>query len=288
MRNRYDELAKQIGERALAPCGLTTPQFRITPEPQFADLRHEPDLARDEERARLGLLGRIAAHPCLIEVYSRAPGPEDLRACLAKHLAFWHERTRAGMTTPPDLWILAAGAPRSVLVAVPFELAVSWPTGVYQLGGDVLRVHLVVVGELPIDPTTLLVRLMAGGPFLPPAIRELASLPAGATARAIADPVLLQLKHLFEQRDELQPDEKEFIMAMYESLWDELREEGRKAGQEEGRVEAQRELLRKLIELKFGEITADVDARIANASSEELQHYVERILFADSLAALFT
>jgi hypothetical protein len=56
----------------------------ISPETQFADLRHEPDPARKAERARLGLLGRIAATLCLIEVYGHAPSAEEFRACLAK------------------------------------------------------------------------------------------------------------------------------------------------------------------------------------------------------------
>ena len=95
MRNRFDELAKQLGEQALAPCGTTHAQHRINPETQFADLRHEPDPARDAERERVGLLGRIAAPACLIEAYSRSPGPDELRACLGKHLAFWQDRCPA-------------------------------------------------------------------------------------------------------------------------------------------------------------------------------------------------
>jgi len=54
-------------------------QDAIDPETQYADLRHEPDPARQKERDRLGLLGQLAASPCLIEVYSQAPNADEYR-----------------------------------------------------------------------------------------------------------------------------------------------------------------------------------------------------------------
>jgi hypothetical protein len=89
MRNRFDQFAKQIGQEALGPSGTTVAHDEINSETQYADLRHEPDPARNAERERLGLLGRFASHACLIEVYSEAPNAEEFRACLAKHIASW-------------------------------------------------------------------------------------------------------------------------------------------------------------------------------------------------------
>src|SRR5262245_25002283 len=94
MRNRFDHLAKQIGQEALGLSGATVVHHEITPETQYADLRHEPDPARKAQRKRLGLLGRIAAALCLIEIYGHAPGAEEFRACLSKHFAFWRQYTR--------------------------------------------------------------------------------------------------------------------------------------------------------------------------------------------------
>ena len=94
MRNRFDYLSKQLGEKTLGPSGTTVLNGPINPETQYADLRHEPDPARQAERARLGLLGRLAAVDCLIEVYSDAPSAAEFRACLTKHLASWQQRVR--------------------------------------------------------------------------------------------------------------------------------------------------------------------------------------------------
>lgn len=64
--------------------------------------------------------------------------------------------------------------------------------------------------------------------------------------------------------------------------WKEGRREGRRKGLQEGQQQA----LRKLLRLKFGELPADVEARIAAASPAELDGLLERTLSADSLAAV--
>ncbi len=277
MRNRFDELAKQLAEAGLGPCGETTTQERMNPETQFADIRHLPAPHRDAERARIGLLGRLAASPCLIETYSRAPGTDDFRACVLKHLAFWQQRARAG-SSAPFLWLVAAGVPRTLLAAPHFAPADAWPRGVYLFWEDVMRIGLVIAAELPADPSTLLVRLMAGGPLLTPAIAEVAALPEGSPVRVVAEPVLLQFQYILEQAPELLPEEQEFIMVMHKS-WSDARAEGRA----EGRAEA----LRKQLTIKFGELTPETESRITGATPDQLDRYLERVLFADSLAAVF-
>jgi hypothetical protein len=97
MRNRHDQIGKQIGRAALRTLGVTVVHDEILPEPQYADIRYEPDLGRVRavDRERLGLLGRIASSLCLIEIYSHAPDAAELRACLLcrtrhnRHYAAW-------------------------------------------------------------------------------------------------------------------------------------------------------------------------------------------------------
>lgn len=138
MPNLFDQFAKQIGREALGPSGATFAHDEISPEPQHADLRHEPDPARTAERDRLGLLGRIASVVCLIEIFSRTPDAEAFRGCLAKHIAFWqdrarkaraHHRTQKDNQQPrepliaPFLWLLTAGTPISIMTKLKLEAA---------------------------------------------------------------------------------------------------------------------------------------------------------------------
>lgn len=272
-RNIYDRIAKRVGQAALAPRGATDTQVEIFRETLFADLRHTPAAGAARDGAR-GLLGRLAASPCIIECYSDAPGLAELRACLEKHFAWWHQLDRAPARSAPFLWIVAARAPRTLLDGIPFTPAAGWPAGVYRLGADVLRVGLVVASELPRDRDTLLVRIMAGGPLLAPAVRELLELPVTEYERTVVEPVLLDLQHALEPKWTRQPDEEDFIMVMYRS-WEDARREGRA------------DLLRKLLVRKFGELAPEVEARLAAASPAELDRYGERVLFADSLDAVF-
>ena len=89
MRRPFDQLGKKVGKEALEPSGRTVAQFEISRDAQHADLWHAPDPAREAERARLGLLGRLASVLCLMELYAHAPSAEELRACLNKHLTYW-------------------------------------------------------------------------------------------------------------------------------------------------------------------------------------------------------
>src|SRR5580704_5472722 len=101
MGNPFDQLGKKIGLRALGPSGLTAVQHEILSNAHQADLRHEPDPTRDAERARLGLLGRLAWVLCLIEIFSSAPGEEQVIDCLGKVIAFRQERRRETDKTGP-------------------------------------------------------------------------------------------------------------------------------------------------------------------------------------------
>ncbi|MBA3455808.1 MAG: Rpn family recombination-promoting nuclease/putative transposase [Deltaproteobacteria bacterium] len=79
--------------------------------------------------------------------------------------------------------------------------------------------------------------------------------------------------------DELSPESKEATMTAAEQYLEQGREEGR----EEGRVAT----LRKQLLFKFGAIDAQHEARLATASPEALDRYLERVLTATTLAAVF-
>src|SRR5262245_28434123 len=154
MWNVFDHVGKTIGLAALGPCGTTEMEAVIAPDARRADLRHEPDPARNVERARIGLLGRIAAIACLIELYSGAPSDDDAIACLGKLIAFRQQRQRqaekkrdalkkrkgkdgAGRGLPaaeafvsPVCWIIAARRPAAALARFAAARATDWPPGV--------------------------------------------------------------------------------------------------------------------------------------------------------------
>lgn len=302
MRNRFDQLGKELGLAALAPVGKrdrTTAQYALNAETLFADLRHEPEPGCAAARAELGLLGRLAASDCLIELFSQAPGLEELHACLTKRFLYWQERARAARAAgtgrhaaAPQLWIFSAGVPRTLMADPAMMPAPGWPAGVYRRGGEPERVGLVVTSELPVTLDTLLVRLMAGGPPSTRAAREVLALPRDEPVRRLAGPVVLHFKSDLDQaarQGRIDEHEREFHMAIQrtlEDIEDRALELGRGQGRAEGRTEERRAVLRTLLGLKFGALSPEADARIAEASPSELERFIERVLFADSPAAV--
>jgi hypothetical protein len=60
------------------------------------------------------------------------------------------------------------------------------------------------------------------------------------------------------------------------------RTEGEAKGRVEGRVEGARAMLRKQMQLKFGSVSAQVDAKVEGASMEQLEMWIERVLTSES------
>ncbi len=296
MRNRFDQLAKQIGKAALEGSGLTIVHAEITPEPLHADLLHEPEPAKAAERKRLGLLGRLVSLPCLLEPYSDTPGAEEFRVCLTKHLAWWQQRARQHRAdgrksaepqrkpVNPFLWILCGGAPDSILTKLTLKATSEWPAGVYLFGDDVLRVGIVVARELPRERTTLLIRLMASaGPTLDEAIADLHALPLDAYERSVAERPLLHCRHMIRNRPTLTPEEQQFVETM-DKTWEDSRQEGRV----EGRLETLAESILAVLRVRGIAVPATARKRIlAQKDLTRLQRWHEQAVVVTSVGDLF-
>ncbi|MEP7120082.1 MAG: hypothetical protein ABJE95_04190 [Byssovorax sp.] len=299
MHNPFDQLAKKVGKQALDASGVTVVQHEISRDAQHADLLHDPNPARNAERARLGLLGRLAAVLCLLEVFGHAPDGAELRACLSKHFAHWaeRERTRAALNrkraakplspTPliePFLWILAAAASTPMLRDLEVKPAPGWPPGVYLFGGDVLRVGIIVASELPRDRSTLLLRIMAAGPRLREAVADLAALPANAHERTVAEQILISLQGVLDKKSSRTPEEEEFIVSVL-TTWTEAKEEGRSEGRTEGRSERGAGDVLTVLRVRGIAVPDAARERISTERDpERLERWLERAIVAASVA----
>ena len=68
---------------------------------------------------------------------------------------------------------------------------------------------------------------------------------------------------------------------------EEGRKEGRQKGREEGRKEGRIDALRSLLIFKFHRLGTEDEARLRAATPEAIDRYLQRLLTADSLAAVF-
>lgn len=145
------------------------------------------------------------------------------------------------------------------------------------------RIGVVVASELPRERSTLLLRLMAGGRLLLPAMDELKALPGDAPERAVAVPVLLRLEHAIETEPERTPEEEAFVVSM-QNIMEELREEGRR----EGRAALQGAIVA-LCAARFGAVDAEIEQAVRRERDlEVLQRWLVAAgtSSAEELAAL--
>lgn len=82
------------------------------------------------------------------------------------------------------------------------------------------------------------------------------------------------------------PEAEEVAMTAAQRLIDEGRAAGRQEGRQEGRAEGQRLTLERLLRLKFGPLPEDAERHLAAADAAALTRYTERVLTADTLAAV--
>jgi hypothetical protein len=75
-------------------------------------------------------------------------------------------------------------------------------------------------------------------------------------------------------------------MTIAEHLHEEGHKEGRAEGRQEGRAEGRLATLRSLLVLKFHSLRPEHEARLEAATPEAIDRYLQRLLTADSLAAV--
>jgi len=175
-----------------------------------------------------------------------------------------------------------AGTPTTILSELKLKPAHGWPAGVCFFGAGILRVGIVVASKLPPDPSTLLVRLMAAGPLLEPAIKQVMSLELTAPERVVAEPILLRLESALKKKPKPDRKEKEFIVAMYKT-WEERRIEARTEGLAEGRAAAQANAV--LTALRVRGIAVPEAARkriLAQKDLQRLERWLEKAIVASS------
>jgi predicted transposase/invertase (TIGR01784 family) len=122
---------------------------------------------------------------------------------------------------------------------------------------------------------------------------------------AMTDPMLKEAKQALEglsadPRARFRAEQRETALRAYQfemgAAWHEGKAEGRTEGKAEGRTEGKAEgrtegkadTLRALARLKFGALPDSAARRIASASEAELDGWLERVLTADSVDALFS
>jgi hypothetical protein len=199
---------------------------------------------------------------------------------------FFLRRPAGGPSRPaePWLWIIAGGRPNQVLSSLELRPEPGWPAGFYR-AAPALRLRLIVTGELPRTPDTLLLRALGAGKTLREAQRELRSAADHPVAR-IVTPLMIRLHIALQGNPEHQkdPQNREFLVAtrdIYEAWQHKVEAHGRAEGEAHGRAEA----LLAVLEARGLSVSAEQLATIRGCRDlAQLDAWLRRALSATSSA----
>ncbi|MGK3966637.1 hypothetical protein WMF38_20950 [Sorangium sp. So ce118] len=313
MHNRSDQFAKNLLRDGLSLVSAAETEVEVLAATQKIDVYSVPDPAREAERARMGLLGELAAEPSLFEPFRSTPSLRQVRRCLRKQLTWHHElerraRSSAGSVAPdedadappqpavdfPALVVISPGRPETVLDAYRCEPA---QAGVYNAVPG-LAMRVVVLAELPRTRATLMLRLLGSGRLLREALADLAALPDDAWEKSIARPLLVHFRlasqePTTDEEDEVSAEIRAWFEEYQQKLRAEARTEGLREGHDEGRTEGLKEgrtgatARNVLTVLRVRGIAVPDAAReriLAEKDPETLERWLERATVAASLA----
>jgi hypothetical protein len=270
----YDEFAKGFLETLLSPFGKVEPSYKIAAEVREVDVYFMPS-CNNLDRTDLGLLGKCATAPAVIEPFRNSVSVPQIRACMSKlydlHADIYRAAKRDKQLEPkdevlPTLWLLTPTLSDNILMSLGAMLDIERGEGVYLLP-SAQKTGIVVIHRLPKTPETLWFRLLGKEGVQARAIEEVARLPQGHPYRQNTLELLGNLKVTLEARTDISPEDRDLIMQL-SPLYLEQLQTAKLEGEQQGKQEQQQEIALKMLREN---IPFDVIERFTGVSIEQLQ-----------------
>ncbi|MEH2331337.1 DUF4351 domain-containing protein [Nostoc sp.] len=298
----HDQFAKDYLEELLKNYGEVKASEKVSGEIKEIDVLFTPAKQQSSNIQILGLLGRFAQQPAIIEPYRNPASTDEICDCILKLLeikALLRREAKANKTKLqdleiPKLWIITPTISETRLSSFGTMQKAGWLSGVHFLP-DALRTAIVAIHQLPQTPETLWLRILGRGNVQSQAIIELQTLPLDHPYQKATLELVYNLRQNLRVNQELEADDRELIMRLEplyqrdrEQAKEEGRQEGKKEGKQEGRQEGKQDLILRLLNRRIGEIDASLIGQIKGLSIEQLENLGEALLDFSSVADLET
>ncbi|QJB43022.1 DUF4351 domain-containing protein [Dolichospermum flos-aquae] len=300
----HDKFAKDYLEELLKDYGEVKASEKVSGEIKEIDVLFTPAKQQTSKLQILGLLGRLAENPAIIEPYRNPASTDEICDCILKLLevkALLRREAKANKiklqeSEIPKLWILTPTISETRLSSFGTIQKEDWLSGVHFLA-DALRTAIVAIHQLPQTPDTLWLRLLGRGSVQSQAIIELQALPLDHPYQKATLELVYNLRENLRVNQQLETDDRELIMRL-EPLYqrnreqakeegrEEGRQEGRREGKQEGKQEGEKNLILRLLHRRIGEIDSLLIERITGLSIEQLENLGEALLDFSSVADL--
>lgn len=290
----HDKFAKDYLEELLKDYGEVKASEKVSGEIKEIDVFFTPAKQQNCNLQILGLLGRFAEHPAVIEPFRNPASTDEICDCILKLLevkALLRRDAKANKTKLqdseiPKLWVLTPTISETRLSSFGTMQKADWLSGVHFLP-DALRTTIVAIHQLPQTPETLWLRLLGRGSVQSQAIIELQGLPLDHRYQQATLELVYNLRENLRVNQELETDDRELIMRL-EPIYQRNREQAKQEGRQEGRREGEQDLILRLLNRRIGEINAPLIERIQSLSIEQLENLGEALLDFSNIADLET
>jgi hypothetical protein len=290
----HDEFAKDYLEELLKPYGEVKSSSKISGEIKEIDVLFTPSVQQTSNLEVLGLLGRFAEFPAILEPFRNAASSDEICDCIQKLLEVKAglrrdakaNKTRLQESDIPKLWVLSPTASPAILSSFNVNQKSGWLPGVYFLG-DALRTAIVAIHQLPQTPETLWLRILGRGSVQSQAIVELSKLPLNHPYKQATLELVYNLRQNLRINQNLESDDRELIMRL-EPLYQEDRERAIQEGQVQGIKEGEQRLVIRLLNRRFSEIDPSLIERIQGLPVEQVEALAEALLDFSALSDLET
>ena len=314
-RQPHDQFAKEYLEELLTSLGQVETSKDVKSEVREIDVWFVPNPS-GPNTSELGLLAQMAATSCLFEPFRNPPSEVEIRSCLLKLYTVHadvlrqvkREKRSLSQTQLPHLWILTPSCSTRILNRFGAKMAESenWYEGVYLMP-ESFQAAIVAINQLPVVEDTLWLRVLGKGRTQKQAVEELVQLSQGSSRWNQLLEILASWRKNIELKDNVNDEDRELIMNLspaYLKQREEWRQEGIQEGRQEGRQEGiqagrqegrqaglqegEKKVLLRLLRRRFGEITPDLEQKIASLSIPQLEALADAQLDFSSLDDLIT
>ncbi|NJN12200.1 MAG: DUF4351 domain-containing protein [Richelia sp. RM2_1_2] len=284
----HDEFAKDYLEELLKNYGTVEPDKKVSGEKKEIDILFTPSAQQTYDLQLIGVLGRFAEYPAILEPFRNAAPADEICDCIIKVLevkAKMRREAKANNTKLqeekiPKLWVLTPTASETVLSGFNIKQKEGWLPGVYFLG-DNLRSAIVAIHQLPKTTETLWLRLLGRGRVQEQAILELQDLPPSNPFQQATLKLVYNLRENLRANQNLEEDDQELIVRL-----EPLYQQDRERAKQEGRKEGEQRVIIRFLNRRLGEIDSSLISRINGLSIEQLEALGEALLDFTSVADL--
>jgi hypothetical protein len=284
-KNSSDQFSKQFLEEILSPFGTVETSYEVAGEPQWVDVFFVP--TAQQMMHELGLLGRIAQTPCLIEPFRNQPTTDEVRSCLLKLFQVqgdYRRQARRDQKSLPEeelpyLWVLASSASENLLKSFGVSTDSDWGEGVYFLP-PAQRTAIVSINRLPVNADTLWLRLLGRGKTQQDAIAQVIAFDGGDPNRSSILRLLANWKISIEITGQVS-EEQELMMALSQAYleWEQQTEQrGRAEGEQHGALKEAQSLILRLLTRRISKVPPSLRSQIENLSLVQLEFLGEALL----------